>query len=349
MNDNKTYDIVYLTNTPSFYKLNLCDEIGRRGVKVLLVLYGYGSEAVNTQLNDNANRNFDYEFINNGDSNRRNKLATFVRLIRLMSRIKVRVVLYAGWLAPEYNFYSFISPKSKNAMICESSILDVSLSGVKGWMKRKIIGRMSSVLPSGEPHKQLFDTIGFAGRQFITGSVGIFNKANRLKKLTHTPLKYLFVGRLIEAKEVEMLVNVFNRNGLPLTIVGDGRLKDRLHKLAKENISFTGFIQNEELGTVYSEHDIFILPSKYEPWGLVVEEALYRGLPVIVSDRVGSGVDMVKNLNTGEIFRTGDMDDLQSAIEQVSGNYSLYRKAVDSIDWEQRDKNQIDAYIKLLF
>lgn len=65
------YDFVYLTNTPSFYKLNLCNEIVCTN-SLLLVLYGYGSEAVNTVLENNKNLNFDYYFINQGDSNTRN-------------------------------------------------------------------------------------------------------------------------------------------------------------------------------------------------------------------------------------------------------------------------------------
>lgn len=147
---------------------------------------------------------------------------------------------------------------------------------------------------------------------------------------------------------MEFLIDVFNRNGFPLTIVGSGRDEDKLKAKANSNIQFVGFIENNKLGEIYQQHDIFILPSVSETWGLVVEEALYWGLPVIVSSRVGSGEDMVKNLGTGEIFESGNQQSLQAAIETVSSNYEKYRKAVDSIDWQQRDKNQVEAYLKLL-
>ena len=345
----KEYDLVYLTNTPSFYKLNLCEKISEKGVKILLVFYGYGNEAVNTVIKDNSKFNFDYRFINEGDSNSRSKLSTFRNLLNLMNSIKTKKIIFAGWLAPEYNFYSFLSKKDKNVMVCESSILDVSVSGIKGWIKRRIINRMNTILPSGTPHQKLFDYISFKGKSYITGSVGIFNKSERNIKENHSnPLKFLYVGRLIPAKGLNNLIETFNKNSLPLTIVGDGILKDQIKSKAKENINFTGFIPNHELGKIYEDHDVFILPSIYEPWGLVVEEALYRGLPVIVSDKVGSGIDMVKNLKTGLIFETGNSKDLQNKIEELTKNYKTYKNSVEKIDWEEREYNQIESYLKIL-
>lgn len=343
------YDFVYLTNTPSFYKLNLCEAIAKSGFKILIVLYGYGAEAVNEELSDGARWSFDFEFINCGDSNSRNKLSTFISLYKLMHRIEANKVLYSGWLALEYNLYSFLSPKKKNVVVCESSEIDVDFSGIRGFVKKLVIHRMNAALPSGHPHDRLFSNIGFEGARNITGSVGIFHKPNRNSKVIQKGVfKFIYVGRLIAVKNVEFLIDVFNHSGLPLTIVGRGPDEDRLRSKANSNIHFTGFIENDKLGEIYQQHDIFILPSVSETWGLVVEEALYWGLPVIVSSRVGSGEDMVKNLGTGEIFESGNKQALQNAIETVSANYERYRKAVDSIDWQLRDKNQVEAYLKLL-
>lgn len=344
----KSYDLVYLTNTPSFYKLNLCNEICRRGKSLLLVFYGYGSEAVNASLVDEGARLFDFAFINESDSYRRNKPATFLRLVRLLSSIDYKRLIYAGWLAPEYNLMAFLTRRSRNAMVCECSILDVSFGGISGLIKKAIINRMGGVLPSGKPHGRLFQSIGFAGQSFITGSVGIFDKQPRADKPEHSPLRYIYVGRLIDVKNVAMLVDVFNANGKPLTIVGTGALEDELRKKARSNITFTGFIDNSKLGGIYQSHDVFILPSYYEPWGLVVEEALYWGLPVIVSDRVGSGEDMVRDLNTGLIFKNNDRDDLQRCIDRMEADYQSFERNVKTVDWDAREAGQVDAYLKLL-
>ena len=343
----KQYDFVYLTNTPSFYKLNLCNEIAKTH-SLLLVLYGYGSEAVNKELHESEQFNFDFYFLNEGDSNRRNHLLVFFRLLELMRNIQCRKVLFAGWFSMEYNIYSFISSREKNVVVCESSLLDVSFRGFAGVVKKAIINRMSAALPSGLPHDQLFQSIGFRGVRHITGSVGIFNKPGRKQKEVHRPLRYLYVGRLVEVKNVSLLIEEFNANGKPLTIVGSGPLEQELKRQAKTHIEFTGFIPNEQLGDIYQAHDVFILPSSYEPWGLVVEEALYWGLPVIVSSQVGSSLDMVKKLNTGIIFQSQDRNDFHRAIACMEERFSEFDQHVQQIDWAKRDSLQVKAYTSLL-
>lgn len=146
---NKQYDFIYLTNTPSFYKARLCEELAKKH-SVLLVLYGYGAEAVNTRLSGNEN-GFDYFFLHEGDAGKRNKALVLFRLLKLMARVRARRVLFSGWMAPEYNIYSFLSSKRRNAVICESSAIDSGMDGWKGLLKKAVIRRMSAALPSGSP------------------------------------------------------------------------------------------------------------------------------------------------------------------------------------------------------
>ena len=162
------------------------------------------------------------------------------------------------------------------------------------------------------------------------------------------PLKFLYVGRLVDVTNIGLLVQEFNRNGKGLTIIGAGILEKSLKERANSNITFSGFIANEKLGEVYQTHDVFILPSKSETWGLVVEEAIYWGLPVIVSDRVGSSVDMVKDLGTGCVFHSNDRNSLHACIESMERDYTIYKAAVDKVDFDERDQKQVEAYVKML-
>lgn len=343
----KHYDIVYLTNTPSFYKVNLCNEIGKNR-KLLLVLYGYGEEAVNRILENNISYNFEYIFLWDGDSAKRNKMKTFIKLCNLMHTISCDKIIYEGWYVPEYNLYALMSPKNKNCMLCESTIYESSVSGIKGYIKKAIINRCSIALPSGSAHKAIFDSIGYKGKINITGGVGIFNKVPRnIENKPNNLKRFLYVGRLIECKNLRFLIERFNENGKSLTIAGKGPLEKELKELAKGNIKFIGFIANEKLPDVYKTHDIFILPSLTETWGLVVEEAIYWGLPVITSDRVGCSNEMVIEQNTGCTFKLDNKDDFERAIRQVEENYNIYRENALNYDFDTRDKKQVEAYTTL--
>lgn len=105
-----------------------------------------------------------------------------------------------------------------------------------------------------------------------------------------------------------------------LLIVGDGELRPSLEKLAEEaapgRVKFLGFRNQSELPALYDLCDVFVLPSRFEPWGLVVNEVMNAGKTVIVSDQVGSGPDLVREGGNGSVFRAGDVAALTSALDR---------------------------------
>lgn len=341
----KKYDIVYLSNTPSFYKIKLCNEIAKKH-SLLLVLQGKTPQAVN---GDDEDVNFDTVYLYDGDMDERSRLRVFWNLLNLMSSIECKRILYSGWMAMEYNLYAFLSPKKKNVVVCESSCYESKFYGITGFVKKCIIARMGTALPSGKPHARLFESIGYKGNIYVTGGVGLFNKGIRrqVARTSKEQYKYICVARLMPVKNLEFLIDVFNKNGKSLTIVGRGPLESNLKALAYDNIHFLGFVENDKLGEVYSEHDVFVLPSKSEVWGLVVDEALYWGLPVVVSDMVGSNIDMVQNPETGLIFDHTSETSLNNALNEIEHNYVMYAKAVRKMDFDKRDVMQVEAYDKI--
>jgi len=104
-----------------------------------------------------------------------------------------------------------------------------------------------------------------------------------------------------------------------LLFVGDGPLKQPLERLAGvhngTSIRFLGFKNQTELPAFYDLCDVFVLPSRFEPWGLVVNEAMNAGKPVIVSDRVGAGADLVGHADNGWVFPAGNVTALAKALQ----------------------------------
>ena len=147
------------------------------------------------------------------------------------------------------------------------------------------------------------------------------------KKSNHN---ILFIGGTRKVKGLNFLfktINLLIKKDVNITLFVVGKKGDqhttllsRYTRLFEEGIiKFLGQISEKELLTLYELSDIFILPSLYEPFGLVVLEAMAKGKPVIVSDRVGAS-SMITNMKDGIIVTYGDIDSMVSAIELLFKN-----------------------------
>ena len=104
-------------------------------------------------------------------------------------------------------------------------------------------------------------------------------------------------------------------------------LKENNHN---EKITFLGAKFNNDLIELYRNGHVLILPSSYEPWGLVVNEALSAGIPVIVSDKVGAAFDLVELPKTGFVFNSEKTQELINAMETMISNNNLYKEFADN-------------------
>ena len=144
----------------------------------------------------------------------------------------------------------------------------------------------------------------------------------------------LFVGRLSHEKNPFMLLdadNLVNHPHKKLFFAGDGPLKPMLKQYIKDlNIKcvyFAGFQNRTTLPNFYTMADVFILPSIYEPWGIVINEAMCFSLPIVASDRVGAAVDLVHSGSNGYVFSAQDTKQLVVSIENLAAQSPEERKA----------------------
>ncbi|MDU4940937.1 MAG: glycosyltransferase [Mixta calida] len=344
----KNYDLIFITNVPAFYKVNLFNSLARQiNIKVIFI-----SKKSSMRESDfyNYDCQFDHAFIIEENFEERDKLTVLYAVYCELKKSHYQRLVFPGWEIKELFFLSLLSPKRKNAVVIESSILETRMSGMAGRLKKLFLTRMGAAYPSGILQKEILAHCGFSGKIYITHGVGVANpprerpqNVHRTVSQSHEGLKYLYVGRLAPEKNLSLLIDVFNETRETLFIVGSGPDSDVLQKKAKNNITFLGYVNNRELETHYRQCDVFILPSLAEPWGLVIEEALSLGLPVIISDRVGCKEDLVKE--NGIVFEATSKDSLKKALFKMKLEYNSFYNAAQGYDLEGMYEKQINSYI----
>jgi len=132
----------------------------------------------------------------------------------------------------------------------------------------------------------------------------------------------LFCAKLQPWKRPIDLLRAFAKANLPdalLVFAGEGPLRQNLEEEAatlgvSSRVRFLGFVNQSQLPAVYTSADVMVLPSEYEPFAVVVNEAMCCGCPVVVSDRVGAARDLVAPVCPEFIFPCGDIDALSEIL-----------------------------------
>jgi len=152
----------------------------------------------------------------------------------------------------------------------------------------------------------------------------------------------LFASKLQSRKHADDLVQAYayfleNRPTAAapyLLIVGDGEERTRLeahaHQLGLTGVRFLGFRNQSELPRLFELADVFVLPARHEPWGLIVNEAMAAGCAVIVSTEVGAHADLVTHGVEGCVFPAGNIAALTEALRTVFASPEVARRMGES-------------------
>lgn len=136
----------------------------------------------------------------------------------------------------------------------------------------------------------------------------------------------LYASKFMERKHPDVVIEAVRRlraEGLEVDalMVGSGEMEAALKaqgaKVPGHPIGFPGFINQQELPRLYGACDIFTLPSEAEPWGLIINEAMCGGMPILASDEIGSVADLVGDGDNGLLFPAGDVDALTAALRKL--------------------------------
>jgi glycosyltransferase involved in cell wall biosynthesis len=165
-----------------------------------------------------------------------------------------------------------------------------------------------------------------------------------LRSASDPTITFLFCGQMIARKGLDLLLQAFAT--LPpsarLLLVGrEAELPALLAPLPAEvraRIEFAGFQAPEALPAFFARADVFVLPSRYDGWGVVVNQALGAGLAIIASDQVGAAHDLVSDGENGSVFHAGDAADLATHLRRYVDDPALAAKhgftsSMRAADW----------------
>jgi glycosyltransferase involved in cell wall biosynthesis len=163
------------------------------------------------------------------------------------------------------------------------------------------------------------------------------------------------VARLVPDKNVGGLIEAFARSGLTATeaelhVAGSGPLKGELRALAARlevPVHFAGYTAPADLPAQYAAADVFVLPSLFEPFGVVVREAVAAGLPVVCSPTIGAAGDVAIDGRNALLPDPRDPQDLAAAIAHIARDGDLraqLARGSREIDREIPIEGSVDAF-----
>ena len=335
MRDNRKPNVLWLTNLPAPYRFPIWDRMSDF-VKLSVVFLLKRKNWRNWPEPNNGKWNYQYLSLNSMRISEYDFIPSFRGATKILKDIDIAII--GGWESPIY-IRTILKAKKKNIKVIQFYESTGSSQRFKKWpvsyIRKWILNIPDSFITISKPSKESIIALGIAPEKIVTlfnpVDVNWFNTfTNDHRSQESAGHKYIFVGQLIERKNVAITLQSFAaiRNvDDTLTIAGDGPLSSDLKTLAvslgiSESVRFIGHRNQEDLAKLYASSNTCILASTNEVWGLVVNEALASGLHVVVSEKCGAA-DFVKNMK-GVYTCSTDQKSIQEAMRKSSIKWNGY-------------------------
>lgn len=167
---------------------------------------------------------------------------------------------------------------------------------------------------------------------YTTAPLDRTDKTSKILKDFSCKHHFLYVGRLNKRKGIEELLRAYtdltNTNEWGLVLVGNDETNGYLKKMAEklgigEKVLFVGGIKADKVSSYFSAANVFVLPSRFDGWGAVVNEASSIGLPLIASDQTGAALHLIKDGENGFIIAAGQTRALTNAMQKYISDSTL--------------------------
>lgn len=261
-------------------------------------------------------------------------------IARELARLKPDVIVCCGWDTPAAFFASWYAGRTKTPFILWSGSTAAEATQLRAVTRpivKWLVQRAAAWVAYGSRAKDYLVSLGAtADKTFLAYNTVALNaiasiSANtdvasmRAQTTIRTKHVALYCGNLLDLKGVGDLIEAFaqmsNAHDVTLLLVGSGKheakYRGRVRALGiEERVVFAGFVARDDVPRYYAMSDVLILPSRSEVWGLVINEALACGVPVIATDACGATPDLIQHTVNGFVVPSRNVDALAKAIEQ---------------------------------
>lgn len=308
--------IVFLYTEIADYFLAGCKALLEKNIEVHIIRFPVNKEApfqfdIPEKIKIYARNDYDYN-----------------QLLSLIESINPQIIVCSGWVDKGYlNVCKSFKKKAITILTLDNHW--------QGNLKQRIasfigpfflLKRFSYCWIPGLLQQQYALKLGFKNDSILTGfyscDFDLFHQqylSNKEEKQKHFPKRFIFVGRYYEFKGIKNLWQAFielqteEPNEWELWCLGTGDIEPFKH----DKIKHFGFVQPKKLPELIKGTGVFVLPSHFEPWGVVVHEYVAAGFPIICSDAVGARFVFVENNVNGYIYKSGNIEELKNQLKKM--------------------------------
>lgn len=326
-------EVAIIHNHPIHYQHLLFTELARRGMQFEVLFTAASSEARIGGLPDGAE--YRCSVGHAGTYEEAQKLPTARFVWRALNRIGPSVVIISGW-ADTAAWTAWLwaeTHRVKRIFWSESNVFDHPRRAWRELPKRVFLSRCDLAHVYGTSGREYLELLGMTRAKIVAKRALVDNDLFLNDRDTAGakagPIRLLYCGRLSPEKNPALLLRAFaafrqkiESPRMILKVVGHGPQGDFLHNLAGDlglggAIEFAGAMPQAALPQIFRDSDVLVLPSRSEPWGLVVNEAMLSGLPVAVSERCGCVADLVTK-ETGWTFSPENEAELTGLLARIA-------------------------------
>ena len=235
------------------------------------------------------------------------------------------LIICSGWISKNYiRVCKKFHDKCTTVLAFDTQNLNTARNKIgRMYLKIKVKSFFKFAFVPGSSQAEFAKSIGFNENEILKGfyccDLDLFSKSYIFDK--RIDKKFVYVGRFVPEKGVHLLSRAFKE------LQDDGKILDwelvligkgNLNQYVSKNIIVHEFMQPKVLSEFMKSKSVFVLPSTYEPWGVVLQEFTAAGFPVICSDKVGSSEVFLEENKNGFYFEAGNLASLKNAMLKFS-------------------------------